>query len=492
VALAAVVGAVHALGAFVYPALADDEGTYVAQALAVRSGELAHYTYWYDHPPLGWITLAWLDWIPQALFPGIHPVAASRAVIVLGTAISAGLLFLLGRRLGMARVFAVAAVLLAGLSPLAVTVGRQVYIDNLATPWILASFVLATNRRRHLGLHIAAGLCFAVAVLTKETSVIVLPGLIWALVQNSHPRTRAFSVVGMLGGLGLVVAFYPLMAVLRGELLPGDGHVSLFGAVTYQLVDRTGSGAIWHAGSASSAIVDGWLYYDPWLILAGLLALPIALAVRRLRPAAIPLLVLLAVALKPNGYLPAMYVIAAIPFLGLVVGGVADATWRALRAPGRARLVGRAALAVAGCTAVVLLATAWEPRLAQAAAARPNQNRVAAEHWLEAHLPRDSVVLSDDVSWVALVESGATARRDTIWFYKLDTDPAIRSRFPHGWRDVDYVLSTGQMRDAVAGDRSLVQSARALRGSRVVASFGTGPDVVEVRAVVHGRAEGVR
>jgi len=280
------------------------------------------------------------------------------------------------------------------------------------------------------------------------------------------------------------VAFYPLMAVLRGELLPGDGHVSLFGAVTFQLVDRAGSGAIWQTSSARSAIVDGWMYYDRWLILAGLVALPLALAIRRVRPPAVALLALVAMALKPNGYLPAMYVIAAIPFLGLAVGGVLDTAWQALTAPGRARLLGRFALAGAGCLAVLLLATSWTPRLAQAATSRPNQNRIAAEHWLEAHVPGGSVVLTDDVSWVELVHSGTIERRKAIWFYKLDTDPAIQAQYPRGWRDVDYVLSTDELRQAVAGDRTLVQSARALRGSRVVASFGSGGSAVQVRAVI--------
>ena len=41
------------------PARLDDEGTYMAQAYAVAKwGELAHYTYWYDHPPAGWLQLA--------------------------------------------------------------------------------------------------------------------------------------------------------------------------------------------------------------------------------------------------------------------------------------------------------------------------------------------------------------------------------------------------------------------------------------------------
>lgn len=41
-----------------WPVFGDDEGTYTAQAWAVLHGDLAHYTYWYDHPPAGWIQLA--------------------------------------------------------------------------------------------------------------------------------------------------------------------------------------------------------------------------------------------------------------------------------------------------------------------------------------------------------------------------------------------------------------------------------------------------
>ena len=47
------VGAVHAWGMQVNPQRLDDEGTYVSQAWAVMHWTtLAHYTYWYDHPPL--------------------------------------------------------------------------------------------------------------------------------------------------------------------------------------------------------------------------------------------------------------------------------------------------------------------------------------------------------------------------------------------------------------------------------------------------------
>src|SRR5690349_20371986 len=66
--LTAVVLAVLAVNITGFPMASDDEGTYLAQAWAVATGKgLAHYTYWYDHPPLAWIQLAALSWIP-ALF----------------------------------------------------------------------------------------------------------------------------------------------------------------------------------------------------------------------------------------------------------------------------------------------------------------------------------------------------------------------------------------------------------------------------------------
>ena len=86
VVLAAVVTPVaiaHAWGMTRYPAFFDDEGTYVSQAYAVdKLHTLAPYTYWYDHPPLGWMLLG--GW--AKLFPVFSPtsfaIAASRMLIL--------------------------------------------------------------------------------------------------------------------------------------------------------------------------------------------------------------------------------------------------------------------------------------------------------------------------------------------------------------------------------------------------------------------------
>src|SRR5690242_14055748 len=57
--LLVVVAFARGYNAFHYPYYESDEGTYMSQAWAVlHLGELAPYTYWYDHAPGGWLQIA--------------------------------------------------------------------------------------------------------------------------------------------------------------------------------------------------------------------------------------------------------------------------------------------------------------------------------------------------------------------------------------------------------------------------------------------------
>jgi Dolichyl-phosphate-mannose-protein mannosyltransferase len=490
VVLALATGAVHAVGVFGFPSLADDEGTYVAQAAAVRAGELTHYTYWYDHPPLGWIQIALLDWAPQRLFTGAHPVAASRLVMVLASSAGAALLYVLARRLGLGRAFASLAVVLAFVSPLSVVLQRQVYLDNVATPWVLLALVLALDPRRRLAMHLGAGAAFAVAILTKETSVLLLPVAAWMLLRCTDGRTRVFSIAGWISGASLVL-FYPLTALLRGELVPGRDHVSLWDAVMFQIVHRSGTGAMWDPHSLSRLALDSWLTYDSWIIVFGLAAAPVCLAVRRLRPIGAAVALLTLVALKPNGYLPVMFVIVVLPFLALAAAGAGQVIWDlgarlAARVAPRVRPPRAVKGVFGGAVAVAVaagLAWVWTPTLHSVVTTPANNFRYDAEAWVAANVPRSSIVLADDVTWVALVDGHVIPRSSALWFYKLDTDPAVRETLPGGWRDVDYVVATDQLRNAIAGDPTLRQAATALQKSQLVATFGDGDGRVEIRKV---------
>jgi intracellular septation protein A len=268
-----------------YPGRAnDDEGTYVDRAWAmIYTHHLSNYTYNWDHPFFGWATIA--AW--AALTDGFHrdsrAVMVGRELMWVTTLVSCVLLFMLARRLGMRRVYAAAAVALFGLSPVDIWFHRMVSLDNLATTWALAAFVLAVSRRRSLGATLGSAICFAAATWSKETIALLLFPLAWLIWKNAGKTTRR----RYLAAFGItyfgLAALYPLLAVLKGELLPGPRHVSLIGDAVYQLFTRTSRGSLLNPHSGTFAQVRSWVELDPWLVFGGAVALFVGLFITKYR-----------------------------------------------------------------------------------------------------------------------------------------------------------------------------------------------------------------
>ncbi|MGW7360355.1 ArnT family glycosyltransferase [Streptomyces sp. NPDC054802] len=490
-----------------FPTLSDDEGTYLAQAWAVQQGDgLAHYTYWYDHPPLGWIQIAFLTWIPSLIAPETMNVASMRFAMLVVSAACAVLLYVLARRLFLPRWAAGLAMLLFGLSPLSVVLQREIFLDNIAVMWMLLAFCLAASPNRHLWHHFAAGLAAAVSVLTKETMLLVLPALLVTMWRHSHPDTRKFAVAGAITACALIGLSYPLFALLNNELLPGQGHVSLIDGITYQM-SREGSGFILDSGSGSNGVLRSWLYYDTVLPLGGLACAALLLltvrwlvTARALAGPALVVAILAVVAMRPSGYLPAMYVIQALPFLALALaGGTASVAHLVLRrrfgrdlptgrsqAPASLKSPGRATR-LAAATLLALAATAyvvphWYEGNRAALTVDANGPYRAAAAWMQNEVedPARTRVLVDDALWLDLVHDGFEPGTGAIWFYKADLDPAVTKTMPRGWRDLDYVISSPTVRrDAV----DLPNVRAALEHSTPVAVFGTGEDRIEIRRI---------
>ncbi|MEV6052264.1 glycosyltransferase family 39 protein [Streptomyces sp. NPDC052107] len=479
-----------------YPTLSDDEGTYLAQAWAVQQGRgLAHYTYWYDHPPLGWIQIALLTRLPAAISPGSMTVGTMRSTMLLVSGVSAVLVYVLGRRLSLPRWAAGLGMALFGLSPLAVVLSREIFLDNIAVMWLLLAFCLAASPSRHLWHHFGAGLAAAAGVLTKETMLVVLPALFVTMWRHSHRDTRKFALTGAVTGCALIGFSYPLFALLKGELFPGTGHVSLWDGITYQM-SRPGSGFILDRSSGSYGALHSWLYYDRVLPLGGLAGALLLLftwrwsvIARALAGPAFTVAILAAVALRPNGYLPAMYVIGALPFLALVLAGgaasIAHAVLRRWRKEAENRYLtgGRYALAaVLALAAGAYVVPHWYDGDRTAVTADANKPYRQASHWLSTEVadPKDTRVLVDDALWLDLVHAGYRPGLGAIWFYKADLDPAVTKTMPHGWRDIDYVVASPTVRrDA----KDLPNVRAAIRHSTPVTTFGTGPDRIEIRRI---------
>ncbi|MFD6418311.1 ArnT family glycosyltransferase [Streptomyces sp. NPDC060194] len=481
-----------------YPALSDDEGTYLAQAWSVQQGNgLAHYTYWYDHPPLGWLQIAALTYVPSLLAPESMTVGSMRFAMLAVSAACAVLVYVLARRLWLPRWSAGLAMALFGLSPLSVVLQREIFLDNIAVMWMLLAFVLAASPNRHLWHHFAAGLAAAAAVLTKETILVVLPALLLTMWRHSHPATRKFAVTGAVTACVLAGLSYPLYALLNGELFPGDDHVSLWDGVTYQM-SRPGSGFVFDTGSGSNDVLRSWLYYDTVLLVGGVAGAALLLATRRwsvtaraLAGPALAVAILFVVALRPDGYLPAMYVIQGLPFLALLLaGGAASVTHALLRrgtgfttaVPAGVRWT---ALALLTATALGYVVPRWYDgnRTAMTAQANVGYERAAAWMASEVEDPGSRRVLVDDALWLDLVHAGYRPGDGVIWFYKADLDPAVAKKLPGGWRDIDYVVASPTVRrDAV--DLPLVKGA--LENARTVAVFGEGEERIEIRQVMGG------
>ncbi|THA84964.1 phospholipid carrier-dependent glycosyltransferase [Streptomyces sp. A0592] len=497
-ALLLVIVAVQGWNITNFPTLSDDEGTYLAQAWAVQQGEgLAHYTYWYDHPPLGWIQVAALTYLPSLFVPEWMTVAPMRFSMLAVSAASAVLLYVLARRLWLPRWAAGLAMGLFGLSPLSVVLQREIFLDNIAVMWMVLAFCLAASPNRHLWHHFASGLAAATAVLTKETMLVVLPALLVTMWRHSHRDTRKFAVTACV----LIGLSYPLFALLNGELLPGSGHVSLIDGITYQM-GREGSGFILTPGSGSNGVFRSWLYYDTVLPLGGLAgAVLLIVTVRRsvtaraLAGPALAAVILAVVAMRPSGYLPAMYVIQALPFLALVLaGGAASVTHAVLRrrrgagARGARVWVRWAVLGVLAASAAGYVLPRWYEGNRTALTVDANAPYRQAAAWLgrEVGDPARTRVLLDDALWLDAVHHGFEPGPGAIWFYKADLDPAVTRTLPGGWRDIDYVVSSPTVRRDAA-DLPTVKGA--LEHSAVVAVFGSGEDRIEIRRIETSRTE---
>lgn len=454
----------------------DDEGTYYSQAASfLRNGALAPYTYWYDHPPVGWVQIAPLIGLADAVWHPWSEMLVARAVMVLYAMATAGMLYAVARSLRFSRTGAVAAALVWGLSPLAASISSQLYLDNVGMPWLLAAFWLALNRRRDMFAHLLAGIAFAVAVLTKETFVLALPGLVWALVRSTHRVNRVFSLSGFAMAFVLSCLAYPLLAANRSELIPGKGHVSLLEGVVWQLTTRSGSGSALDPSSDAHQTLMGWLHVDPVLPAVGLATAVVALFIARLRPIALVTLAMVVVGARPSGYLPLMYVVGLLPFMALTTVGVLEAAFS--RSSVRVRRTVAVGVAIA---AVALVAPVWQPSWNTTLLVDRNADYRRALASVEQDVPKDAVIVTDNVFFDDLVAAGRPddGWHGPLWFPKYELDRgAAKANGITSWKDVDYVVSTNVMRSTAAQSEHL----KRLYSHMVpVSTFGSGAQRVDV------------
>ncbi len=445
------------LNMFNYPAftLLDDEGIYAEQARSVLQGHsLTPYTYNYDHAPVGWMLIS--GW--QLLSGGLH---------TFGTAIDSGrmlmlllhlgmipLLFGIVRKLGGNSLTAAIANLVFSLSPLAIFYQRMVLLDNLMLFFVLLSLDLLLDGWGRLSRLVMSGLMFGIALLCKETAIFILPAMIVIAMQQRWKHQGRFAVGAWVLPLMLTVSFYPLYALLKGELFPnglsfdvrgnallgGTEGVSLLDALLWQGT-RSGGGLFNLDNQFWNLVRTDWLPRDTFLMIGGSLAVLVNLlrGIRNRQALMVGLLGLFPlVYLARGGVVFNYYILFAIPFLCL---NLAIAFTPLVNLVGRRRKV-------AGWLALllvpVLLAAYWlAGPLRPLYAEHPADSGRQAISWIKQNLPADSRIISRDDLWTDLREPGlgGPAFPNVHSHWKVATDKAVYDEvFQNDWHNVDYII----------------------------------------------------
>ncbi|PSK95939.1 4-amino-4-deoxy-L-arabinose transferase-like glycosyltransferase [Murinocardiopsis flavida] len=498
----AAIAALQAVNVAGFPQRTAEEGGYVAHAYALlHFGGMAHPAQWYDQPPLGRLQFA----AYAALTGGFdHPagmVIAGRGFMVLAHLASCVLLWILARRTEMARWAAAGALLLFTASPLAVEYHRLAAPDNIATPWVLAAFVLACTPRPRLAPFLASGAAFTVAVLSKESALLLLPVLVWLIWRNEHPGDRGHTLA--LVGSMLVYAWlaYAVFALVRGELFPAPGQASLWDGAVNGLLGR-GSGSVPSPGNTAAGAIGAWLRLDPMLPLLGAAGAATGVFSRRFRPYAAGLLVLMLAALL-IGELPAAYVLAMLPLVALTAAGAAEIALRRSRrvqpawrpSANRSTLFGFTAvrllplrtvrryplvpvLVAAALLLAVLAAPTWAASLRGSLSADADRPMRAAADWIRRNAAPTDRVAVDPAMGMDLRDHLGAARVNVIAFASFGGRTEVIAQVPDRWHRHDLIVETSAVRRAAA---RLPQVGDALRGAHPIARFGTGDDRVVVR-----------
>ena len=239
--------AFQALNVFHAP-YTSDEGTLMANALAILQGKITPYIYDYSQPPLGWIQIAGWARLTGGIASFGNAINSGRVLMLILAIASSLLLYLITRRLSGSRSAALLGMILYTLSPLSLLYRDQVLLYNIGTFWLLLSLWLVTNGKSRLATFALAAAALGIAILSDGLFLIFLPVMLYAVSLYATSFQRKFSLVAFVYITLAISSVYVLLALLRSEFLPSGNpleHPSLIGTLLGV------NSAVWQSASAS-------------------------------------------------------------------------------------------------------------------------------------------------------------------------------------------------------------------------------------------------
>lgn len=445
------VGVMHGINMYHYPYVESDEGTYMYQAYAVgEDGTLSRYVYWYDHPPFGWIVIAsWVELLGGDWNFFGSAYETGRTLMWLVHMVSAALVFFIGARITRSYELAFVAVLVFSLSPLATYFQRRVLLDNLMTLWVLGAFAVLFARRvklRHIAM---SGALFGFAVLTKVTSVMFGPVLLYMVVTGKYALHRGYRAALWLGISGSLVSLWLFYALIKTELFPAaDGsRVSLIETLGYQS-SRGSEFHFWEAQSSFRDNVVNWMVLDGTYIYILGVAIMAAmwLLLQKWEYRVIGMATLLyGFFLIRGGIVIGFYIVPLLPFaalsLALVLGQLTQAMARGW--------TGKAVVVLLWIGLIALSTTHYYPKIMKYLTVNETSNQMEAIRWIKENLPEEATMISDIYALTELQDPTFVNEKiflNADWYFKVAKDPAIRfEKYRDDWRNFDYIFISHEM-----------------------------------------------
>ena len=480
----------HSYNIFGYPLYLGDEGIYMARAYAVTElGWLTPYTYWYDHAPAGWLLIAAWSLLSGGFDTFGPAVNGGRVLMLLLHLATVAMLFRITHRLTAGNLFAAVSVgLVYALSPLTLTYGRMVLLDNIMIFWVVLAALQLLQHNGRLWPIMFSGFCFGIAVLSKENAFLLLPAFIyglWTLVEPNHAR---FARAGWLFAALATISLYPLYAAIRTELFSFDlissfagqgGSISLLGSVLWQL-GRSGGGAPWNPNSDFyQMLVANWWQKDMWLLSLGVAA-TIWNLVRgdHARRLVALLAILAAISIGHGNPVFEFYIVSVLAFLALNIGIVIADLAGLLRSQ-----------ALAPMALVAIVAVSWSNLERQKDIFTLDLTAIQRQAlaWVREHVPDAAQIVTDDDLWVDLRAKSEVFPNfpGAHSHWQVADDPAVyRDLFHDDWRLIDYLVLTPNLDQIFAREKSKM-TYLAYSNSTSVTSFSEGNARVEIRKVNH-------
>lgn len=489
--------AAHAINIFNFPRYDLDEGTYMSSAWAILNDQLTAYPYGYGHPPFGWMQIAAWIRLTGGFSTFGNAINSGRVLMLFYALGSSCLVYLIAHRMSGRRTIGLLAMTLFSFSPLSLVYQRQVFLDNIGVFWLLLSLYLIVAGKSRLSYIVGAGLSFGFALLSKETFVILVPVMIYALWLHTTKYQRLFGLITFtytVVGLG---SAFVLMAFLKGELfpyawhLPWDHHphLSLLDTLATQ-VQRSQSG-----GNFSDSWYT-WTHGDSLLIVLSIVAtifnLIVGLWKRNQLFLALSAVSYWALLLR-GGVVFTFYIIVLVPLVALNAALAVDTIMNWIRRLVRVELA--CTLLVVSITGSIMVNDLSHADIAFTQ--HPTSAQTQSMVWIRNHVAHNAVVVINSYLYMDLRQPGGEGVGDGATYpyahvyWNIAYDPELHDGLlQNNWDRIDYIVAdSGMLYDIAMVGGPMLLIATALHHSFLRQEFRADQNdkqiVISIYQVIH-------